>query len=121
MIDIGDHAGPKIVVIFRITREFKYQNQACTRTQVPIVLAYVITVYNAQRLSLDCVVSHLSNDKFNIGLLYIAGPLLLGSNDRAAVSNSGPGAQGYREREREECGDADTPTGPAKEIARSRI
>ena len=51
--------GSKIIPIFPVTRQFEFKGVACTRKQFPLRLAYVITVYKSQGLTLSRVVLNI--------------------------------------------------------------
>jgi hypothetical protein len=38
---------PGIVLVFLVTRSFEYKGSTCSRTQFPLRLGYVITVYKS--------------------------------------------------------------------------
>jgi ATP-dependent DNA helicase PIF1 len=71
-----DDANPdakKVVPIFRATRDFVVEKQACTRTQFPLVLAYAMTIHKAQSASLDKARLNLGARRdFAVGLTYVA-------------------------------------------------
>jgi hypothetical protein len=59
LIKLDEYTGPKfpscpqgIVPVFPIIRQFDFKGIACSRTQFPLRLAYVITVYKSQSLTL---------------------------------------------------------------------
>lgn len=63
---------PKITPIFPVTRQFEYNGVACTRTQFPLRLAYVITVHKSQGLTLSQVVLNIDQKEHCLGLSYVA-------------------------------------------------
>jgi ATP-dependent exoDNAse (exonuclease V) alpha subunit len=76
LIRFSEYSGPdfpiyglKIIPIFPITRQFEYKGVACTRTQFPLRLAYVITVYKSQGLTLSRVVLNIDQKEHCLGLL----------------------------------------------------
>ncbi|KAJ0269809.1 hypothetical protein CBS470a_013665 [Colletotrichum nupharicola] len=53
-------SGPKIVPIFRVTREFYKGSVACSRTQFPPTVAFAVTVHKSQGLTLERAVMDIS-------------------------------------------------------------
>jgi ATP-dependent exoDNAse (exonuclease V) alpha subunit len=51
---------PGIVPVFTTTRQFEYKGSVCSRTQFPLRLAYAITVYKSQGLTLSQAVLNLN-------------------------------------------------------------
>ena len=64
--------GPKIISIFLVTYQFKYKGILYTRTQFPLRLVYVITVYKSQGLTLSQVVLNIDQKEYCLGLTYAA-------------------------------------------------
>lgn len=64
--------GPKVIPIYPVTRPFDYKGVASTRTQCPLRLAYAITVYKSQGLTLSRVVLSLEKKDGTPGLSYVA-------------------------------------------------
>jgi ATP-dependent DNA helicase PIF1 len=58
--------------VFIITRQFKFKGSTCSRTQFLFRLAYVITVYKSQGLTLQRARLNLNQREYCLGLLYIA-------------------------------------------------
>ena len=48
------------------------KNYYVYRTQFPLILAYAVTIYKCQGLSLDCVIIDLSSMVFSDGMSYVA-------------------------------------------------
>ena len=63
---------PKIIPIFPVTCQFEYKGVPYTRTQFPLWLVYVITVYKSQGLTLLRVVLNLDQREYCLGLSYVA-------------------------------------------------
>jgi ATP-dependent exoDNAse (exonuclease V) alpha subunit len=63
---------PGIVPIFTTTCQFEYKGAVCSQTQFPIRLAYAITVYKSQGLTLSQAVLNLNQREHCLGLSYIA-------------------------------------------------
>ena len=63
---------PGIVPVFTTTRQFEYKGAACSQTQFPLRLAYAITVYKSQRLTLLQAVLNLNQKEHCLGLSYVA-------------------------------------------------
>ncbi|CAH0020032.1 unnamed protein product [Clonostachys rhizophaga] len=61
----------KIVPIFPSKRGYLHGNKLCSRTQFPLTIAYTITVYKPQGITLDQVVADLSSKGFAVGLTYV--------------------------------------------------
>jgi hypothetical protein len=66
------NCGPKIIPIFPVTCQFQYKGVACTCTQFPLRLAYMITVYKSQGLTLSRVVLNIDQKEHCLGLSYVA-------------------------------------------------
>jgi ATP-dependent exoDNAse (exonuclease V) alpha subunit len=49
-----------IVPVFTTTRQFEYKGAVCSQTQFPLCLAYAITVYKSQGLTLSQAVLNLN-------------------------------------------------------------
>jgi len=64
--------GPGIVLVFSTTRQFEYKGVSCSRTQFPLRLAYAITVYKSQGLTLSKAVMNLNQREHCLGLSYVA-------------------------------------------------
>jgi ATP-dependent DNA helicase PIF1 len=61
-----------IVPVFAELHRFDYQGIACTRMQFPLRLAYRITVYKSQGLTLSRAVLNLATKEHALGLSYVA-------------------------------------------------
>jgi ATP-dependent DNA helicase PIF1 len=58
--------------VFIITRQFKFKGCTCSRTQFPLRLAYIITVYKSQGLTLQQARLNLNKREHCLGLSYVA-------------------------------------------------
>lgn len=61
-----------VVPIFLSTRDFTRGSAACSRTQLPITIAYAITVHRSQGCTLTKLVADISTRDFTAGLSYVA-------------------------------------------------
>jgi ATP-dependent DNA helicase PIF1 len=61
-----------IVPVFPVFHQFEFKGIACFRTQFPLRLAYAITVYKSQGLTLPKVVLNLNQREHCLGLSYVA-------------------------------------------------
>src|SRR5271156_6058926 len=61
-----------IVPVFTTTCQFEYKGAACSQTQFPLRLAYAITVYKSQGLTLSRAVLNLNQREHCLGLSYVA-------------------------------------------------
>ena len=60
------------VPVFPVRQDFNVGNEACSRTQFPLTVAYAITVHKSQSITVDQVVIDLSGRDFQHGLSYVA-------------------------------------------------
>jgi ATP-dependent DNA helicase PIF1 len=60
------------VPIFQSLRRFQYGRTTYTRAMFPLRLAYAITVYKSQGLTLGRAVLNLEKKDFAVGLSYVA-------------------------------------------------
>jgi hypothetical protein len=76
IVEVDDYNRPKFlgtnyIPIFPVTRRFEYKKRDCLRTNFSLRLAYTITVYKAQGLTLRQVVLNLERKDYSLGLLYV--------------------------------------------------
>ncbi|KJZ70268.1 hypothetical protein HIM_10349 [Hirsutella minnesotensis 3608] len=64
--------GRKVVPILPVKRDFFLGTSACTRTQFPLMASYAITVHKSQSITVDKMVTDLSERDFQTGLSYVA-------------------------------------------------
>ena len=67
-----DEKGRQIVPITPSRREFQVGNTACTRTQLPVTIAFAITVHKSQGITADKIVTNIAQRDHVIGLSYVA-------------------------------------------------
>ena len=79
LVSFSEYSGPdfplygsKIVLIFPVTRQFEFKGVPYTRKQFPLRLAYAITVYKSQGLTLSRVVLNIDQKEHCLGLSYVA-------------------------------------------------
>ena len=79
LIQFNEYSGPVfpgcnagIVPVFAELHRFDYQGIACTQMQFPLRLAYRITVYKSQGLTLSKAVLNLATKEHALGLSYVA-------------------------------------------------
>ena len=63
--------GKKVVPIFSTFREWEGSKGTCSCCQFPIVLAFALTIYKSQGLTLDWVVLDISRKECTAGLTYV--------------------------------------------------
>ncbi|PHH89298.1 hypothetical protein CDD83_6340 [Cordyceps sp. RAO-2017] len=64
--------GRKVVPILPVKRDFFLGTSACTRTQFPLMASYAISVHKSQSITVDKMVTDLSERDFQTGLSYVA-------------------------------------------------
>ncbi|KAJ6436102.1 ATP-dependent DNA helicase PIF1 [Purpureocillium lavendulum] len=64
--------GREVVPILPVKRDFFLGASACTRTQFPLMASYAITVHKSQSITVDKMVTDLSERGFQTGLSYVA-------------------------------------------------
>lgn len=64
--------GRAVIPILPVQTDFFRANEACSRTQFPLVVSYAITVHKSQSITVDKVVTDLSSRDFQAGLSYVA-------------------------------------------------
>ncbi|KMQ82069.1 atp-dependent dna helicase pif1 [Lasius niger] len=64
--------GRQVVPILPVKRDFFLGTSACTRTQFPLMASYAITVHKSQSITVDKMVTDLSERDFQTGLSYVA-------------------------------------------------
>jgi ATP-dependent exoDNAse (exonuclease V) alpha subunit len=69
---LEDFEGGRVVPIAPSKREFAINNVACTRTQVPLTIAWAITVHKAQGITADKIVTNIAEKDHVVGLTYVA-------------------------------------------------
>jgi hypothetical protein len=64
--------GREVVPILPVKRDFFLGTSACTRKQFPLMVSYAITVHKSQSITVDKMVTDLSERDFQTGLSYVA-------------------------------------------------
>jgi ATP-dependent DNA helicase PIF1 len=79
MVEVSQYKGPlfltnktKLVPICPITKTWYSGGTLCSRTMLPMVPAYAISIHKSQGMSLDKVLINLSTSEFATGLSYTA-------------------------------------------------
>jgi hypothetical protein len=81
MMVIDKYTGPsylttddrrEVVPILPVKRDFFLGTSACTRKQFPLTVSYAITVHKSQSITVDKMVTDLSERDFQTGLSYVA-------------------------------------------------
>lgn len=77
MIVFDNYTGPcwpgtSVCPIPPITRSFIYKNISCTRTQLPLALAWATTIHKSQGLTMDKVVVDVGPKEIACGCSYVA-------------------------------------------------
>ena len=81
MVQFDQYDGPAFEVdgvempyvpVIPVRQDFNSGNEACSRTQFPLTVAYAITVHKSQSITVDQVVTDLSDRDFQHGLSYVA-------------------------------------------------
>ncbi|KAG7410080.1 ATP-dependent DNA helicase PIF1 [Fusarium oxysporum f. sp. raphani] len=62
----------EVVPILPVKRDFFLGTSACTRKQFPLTVSYAITVHKSQSITVDKMVTDLSERDFQTGLSYVA-------------------------------------------------
>ena len=60
------------MLIYRLTHEYLRSNAPYSRTQFSLTIAYAITVYKAQGITVDQAVLNVAQPDFALGLSYVA-------------------------------------------------
>ena len=64
--------GKNLVPILARTQQWEQDGSTCSRTQIPLALAFAITIHKSQGLTLDQAVVNLDNKKIHMDLTYVA-------------------------------------------------
>ena len=79
LIKFDKYTGPEfpscpqgVIPVFSVACQFDFKGVVCSCTQFPLQLAYVITVYKSQGLTLQKAVLNLNCKEYCLGLSYVA-------------------------------------------------
>ena len=76
MVKFDSYSGPtypdSTVPICPVRRSWSMSGTQCSRLQLPLKLAWAVTIHKAQGLTLDTVVIHVGKKEFSSGLSYVA-------------------------------------------------
>jgi ATP-dependent exoDNAse (exonuclease V) alpha subunit len=78
LVAFDNYKGPvlyeetKAVPIAPSKREFAIGNTACTRTQLPLTVAWAITIHKAQGITAEKIVTNIAGKDHVVGLTYVA-------------------------------------------------
>ena len=67
-----DHMSEPYNVEMVKSRFMVMKNFYVYRKQYPLILAYAVTIYKCQGLSLNCAIIYLSDEVFGVGMAYVA-------------------------------------------------
>jgi ATP-dependent DNA helicase PIF1 len=66
----------RVLVLYQLRhpsrREFAVNNVACTCTQIPLTVAWAITIHKAQGITADKIVTNIAEKDHVVGLTYVA-------------------------------------------------
>lgn len=76
LIEFDDYKGPYIIQnlfpIIPLTRKWIYKGIECSRTQLPVTVAYAITIHKSQGQTLKKAVIDIGNSEKQLGQTYVA-------------------------------------------------
>ena len=76
MVDFDHYFGPTLhdntVPITPVRRTWSASGVQCSRLQLPLKLAWAVTIHKSQGLTLDKVVIDIGKKEFSAGLTYVA-------------------------------------------------
>ena len=78
LVAFDNYEGPvlyeetRVVPIAPSKREFAFGNVSCTRTQLPLTVAWAITIHKAQGITAEKIVTNIAGKDHVVGLTYVA-------------------------------------------------